>query len=42
MADSKLGGKTVMEYSNVRYNVGLPGDVFTERYLRRPPFAYLK
>lgn len=42
MSDSKLGGRTVMEYANVEYNVGIPEDVFTERYLRRPPFDYLR
>ncbi len=32
----KTGGKTEMEFSNVRYNINL-SDIFTERYLQRPP-----
>ncbi len=42
MSDTKLGGKTVMEYSAVKYNIGIGDDIFTERYLRRPPFEHLK
>ena len=29
--------KTVAEYSDVKYGIDLPDDIFTERYLRRPP-----
>ena len=32
----KTGGKTEMEFSRVQYNINL-GDIFTERYLQRPP-----
>jgi outer membrane lipoprotein-sorting protein len=32
----KTGGKTEMEFNEVDYNIGL-GDIFQERYLRRPP-----
>ena len=35
--DLKPKSKTEMEFSNVQYNIGLSDDVFTERYLRRPP-----
>jgi len=42
MADEKMGGKTVMTYSDVDYNLDVPEDVFSERYLRRPPFEYLR
>jgi hypothetical protein len=42
MSDTKLGGNTVMEYSEVKYNIGIGEGIFTERYLRRPPFEYLK
>jgi hypothetical protein len=31
-----------MEYSEVKYNIGIGEGIFTERYLRRPPFEYLK
>ena len=34
--DLKTGGQTEMEFTNVQYNVGI-GDIFEERYLRRPP-----
>ena len=34
--DIRTGNKTEMEFSEVRYNLGLK-DVFSERYLRRPP-----
>jgi len=36
VSDLKTGGKTVMEFSNVKYDIKLK-DIFTERYLRRPP-----
>ena len=42
MKDLRSGGKTVMSYSTVDYDVGLPKDIFTERYLRRAPVEYLK
>lgn len=34
--DLANGGETVSVFSNVRYDIGL-ADIFTERYLRRPP-----
>jgi outer membrane lipoprotein-sorting protein len=40
--DKKIGGHTVMEYKSVEYNVGLPEDVFTERFLRRAPREHLQ
>jgi outer membrane lipoprotein-sorting protein len=42
MTDHRTGGYTEMAYSDVKYNVGLPEDIFTERYLRRPPREYLR
>lgn len=42
MTDLKMGGKTNMVYSQVGYNIGLPDDVFTERYLRTAPRKYLR
>jgi hypothetical protein len=36
------GGNTVSRFSNVKYDVGLPDDLFTERYLRRAPRRWLK
>ncbi len=35
--DLKDGSKTEMEFTNVKYNIGLSENIFTERYLRRPP-----
>jgi len=34
--DHNSGSTTEMVFSNVKYDIGL-GDIFTERYLRRPP-----
>jgi len=42
MKDLRSGGETVLTYSDVKYNVGLPEDIFTERYLRSPPRKYLR
>jgi outer membrane lipoprotein-sorting protein len=37
VSDLNSGNKTEMEFSNVQYNIGLNDDIFSERYLRRPP-----
>ncbi len=42
MESLNQGSKTVMEYSSVKYDTGIPEDIFTERYLRKPPRKYLK
>ncbi len=42
MTDKRLGTTTSMSYSDVKYNVGVPPDIFTERYLRKPPRKYLR
>ncbi|MHC4572685.1 MAG: outer membrane lipoprotein-sorting protein [Planctomycetota bacterium] len=36
VSDLNTGSKTEMEFSDVKYDIGI-GDIFTERYLRRPP-----
>jgi hypothetical protein len=36
VSDLKTGSKTEMEFTEVKYNIGLE-DIFQERYLRRPP-----
>ncbi|MBN2455785.1 MAG: outer membrane lipoprotein-sorting protein [Sedimentisphaerales bacterium] len=36
VSDLNTGSKTLMEFTNVKYNINLK-DIFTERYLRRPP-----
>ncbi|NOZ24320.1 MAG: outer membrane lipoprotein-sorting protein [Planctomycetes bacterium] len=42
MKDLKTGGETVLEYSDVKYDIGLPDNIFTERYLRKAPRRYLR
>ncbi len=33
----KTGSTTTMTFSDIQYNIGLGDELFTERYLRRPP-----
>lgn len=42
MTDHRLSGKTEMSYVEVKYDVGVPENIFTERYLRSPPRRYLR
>jgi len=42
MSDTRTGGQTTIEYTDVKYDVGLPDDLFTERYLRNAPRKYLR
>jgi len=42
MTDTNIGGFTVMGYSKVNYDIGLPEDIFSERYLRAAPRQYLR
>jgi len=35
--DLASGGETVSEFKNIKYDLGLNEQIFTERYLRRPP-----
>ena len=42
MSDSRIGGQTTMNYSEVKYNIELPENIFTERYLRNAPRKYLR
>lgn len=42
MSDTQMGGQTTIEYKDVKYDVGLPDDLFTERYLRNAPRKYLR
>ncbi|MEM7051511.1 MAG: outer membrane lipoprotein-sorting protein [Acidobacteriota bacterium] len=41
MSDQRIGGHTVLEYSQVDYDLGLPEEIFSERYLRNPPRQHL-
>ncbi len=40
--DLERGGETVIEFSNIRYDVGLTEDIFEERYLRKAPVQWIK
>lgn len=42
MTDLRSGSVTKLTYSNVDYDIGVPDDIFTERYLRQPPMSYIK
>jgi len=42
MADLRDKSHSLLEYSDVKYDAGVPESVFTERYLRKPPTEYLK
>jgi outer membrane lipoprotein-sorting protein len=35
--DLNTGSKTINVFSNIEYNIGLKENIFTERFLRRPP-----
>jgi len=41
VSDLKTGGYTLMEFRNIKYNVGLDDDLFSERSLRNPPRRWL-
>ncbi|MFW5803420.1 MAG: outer membrane lipoprotein-sorting protein [Verrucomicrobiota bacterium] len=42
MSDSRIGGYTDVEYSKTEYDIGLPDNIFTERFLRKAPLEYLR
>lgn len=42
MEDNISGGKTILKFSSVKYNSGVPENIFSERYLRRAPKKYLR
>jgi len=42
MENNITGGKTILTYSSVKYNAGIPENIFSERYLRRSSKKYLK
>lgn len=42
MEDINIGGDTVMEYTSVTYDAGLPDNIFTERFLRNAPREHLR
>jgi len=42
MKNLKTGHRTEVTFTLPSYNIGLPGDIFTERYLRNPPERWIK
>jgi len=42
MQDDNLGGNTVLEYEDIRFNIDVPESLFTERFLKRTPYKYLE
>ena len=42
MKNLKTGDETTISYKNVKYDIDLPDEIFTERYLRKPPRKYLR
>jgi hypothetical protein len=42
MEDLRTGSKTLMNYSAISYDIDVPDDIFSERYLRRAPIKYLR
>jgi len=42
MTDLRTNGNTLLEYTDVKYDIGIPESIFTERYLRKPARKYLK
>ncbi|MBF0450820.1 MAG: outer membrane lipoprotein-sorting protein [Candidatus Magnetomorum sp.] len=42
MTDLRTNGYTILEYSDVKYTISVSEDIFTERYLRKPPRTYLR
>jgi outer membrane lipoprotein-sorting protein len=42
MSNVKTGHKTEVVFEQVQYNVGIGDDLFSERYLRRPPEKWIK
>lgn len=42
VTDIAAGSSTVSKFSKIKYNIGLKENIFTERFLRRPPRKWLK
>lgn len=42
MKDLRTKSETMVHYNKVEYNLNLPEEIFTERYLRNPPKRYLR
>ena len=42
ISDLEKGGYTLMQFRGIRYDLGMPDTVFTERSLRTPPLEWLR
>ncbi|MCA9727107.1 MAG: outer membrane lipoprotein-sorting protein [Candidatus Eisenbacteria bacterium] len=42
MTDEVRGNVTTVVFTEIDYDVGLPEDLFTERYLKSPPREYVE
>jgi len=42
MEDLKKGSHTIVAFNQIKYNVGLKDDIFTERYLKNPPRQFIQ
>jgi len=42
MNDLQRGGSTLLSYAQVQFDIGIPENIFSERYLRNPPLNYLE
>ncbi|PCH62058.1 MAG: outer membrane lipoprotein-sorting protein [SAR86 cluster bacterium] len=42
MEDTLTGAKTILDFSEIDYDIDIPENIFSERYLRRAPRKYLR
>lgn len=42
MENVKKGQYSTVEFNNIKYNVGIEEDIFSERYLKNPPRQFIK
>jgi len=42
MKDARSQSETTLKFSRVQYDINLPENIFSERYLRNPPVEYLR
>jgi len=42
MENLKKHSKTIVEFTSIKYDIGITKDIFTERYLKNPPRNYIK
>lgn len=42
MKDVSGGGRTIIEFTGIKYDQGIESDIFTERYLKNPPRKYIR